>query len=264
MRDPKLSDYKIARVPVTEFRNQRIDAVDFGGQRLEHVRFFGCTITNCSFDGAFLRDLRMWNTTIRGCTFRKTNLRDSGLGGVQSGRVNHFEGVDFREADMRGTAHGVATFTECFFERTNLTKVDFQGSRFKRCRFRGLLREVMFYDHAFQQEAFEANRMENVDLSGAQLRLVEFRRLGLESVLLPSDEDHAIISNYPAFLDYALSCVEHGSGFPDRMLKCTFEHEKKWLGRRRIGILNRLDFLEYAEGEETLARFNQLLADVGR
>jgi uncharacterized protein YjbI with pentapeptide repeats len=116
--------------------------------------FFDCLLTNSSFDRANCRDLRMWSTTIRDCSFRKTNLRDSGLGGILEGRINHFERVDFSGADMRGTAHGVAAFSDCLFDHTNLTKVEFQGSRFKRCKFIGELREVQFYAMPFAARLF--------------------------------------------------------------------------------------------------------------
>jgi len=263
MEHRNLSDYSIKKVATTEYRNQRLNNVDFSGQRLDHLRFFDCTLTHCSFDHATCRDLRMWGTTLCDCTFSETDLRDSALGGIQNGKCNRFERVQFQGTDMRGTAYTSAEFTNCCFDHVKLAKVDFQGSRFKHSIFRGELQEVLFYDHGFQGEAFEPNRMENVDLSGAQLRWVEFRRLDLETTVLPSDEDHIIIPNYPAFLDYALRELQGATSLPDRVLLTRFQMSKKWLApRRRVGIFNRLDFLERPEGNETISRLTYLLANV--
>lgn len=263
MKDRELFDDAVTRVATTEYRNQRLDNVDFGRQQLEHLRFFDCTLSNCSFDDANCRGLRMWGTTIRDCTFTRTDLRDSALGGVYGRKINRFEGVRFDHADMRSTAHHAAVFTECIFDQANLTKVDFQGSRFTRCAFRGVLRGILFYDHGFRTEAFEANRMENVDFSGAQLRWVEFRRLDLDSVIFPTDEDHLIIPDYPAFLDYALRELQEPRSHADKVLLVRFQLEKKWLGARRTtGVLNRLDFLECPGGDEGISRLDELRSSV--
>jgi fluoroquinolone resistance protein len=263
MDRPKLSDYTITRVDTTQYRNQTFDKVDFSNQQVEHLRFFDCTLTNCSFDHADCRDLRMWGTTIRGCTFTGTNLRDSALGGVDGRKINRFESVRFDHTDMRGTAHHAAVFADCSFDHAKLTKVDFQGSRFTRCTFRGELREVLFYDHGFRGEGFEANRMENVDFRAAQLRWVEFRRLDLDSVIFPTDEDHIIIPDYPKFLDYALRQLQESKSHADKVLLVRLQSEKKWLGpRRTTGVFNRRDFLEYPEDSGVILRLNELRSNV--
>jgi uncharacterized protein YjbI with pentapeptide repeats len=262
MKERKPSDYSIAQIKTTEYRNQRLDNANFSGQQLEHLRFFDSVLTNCSFDHATCRDLRMWGTTLRDCTFREADIRDSALGSVRDGKFNRFEGVLFDHTDMRGTGYQSAVFVNCRFDHAKLTKVDFQGSRFSQSFFRGELREVLFYDHGFRGEALEANRMEKVDFSEAQLRWVQFRRLNLEAVVFPSDEDHIIIPNYRAFLDYVLRELKGASSRPDRVLFCLLQLEQKWLGpRRSTGILNRLNFLEDPEGNEIISRLNRLLAN---
>jgi uncharacterized protein YjbI with pentapeptide repeats len=261
MKDPKLSDYSVTRVETTEYRSQRLNNVDFSGQRLEHLRFFDSALTNCSFDRSTCRDIRMWGTTVRDCTFREADIRDSALGSAQNGKLNCFERVLFDRTDMRGTAYQSAVFINCRFDHAKLTKVDFQGSRFTRCVFRGELREVLFYDRGFRGEALEANRMENVDFSDAQLHRVEFRRLDLDTVVLPTDQNHIIIPNYRVFLDYALRELQGATSLPDRVLCSHLQMERKWLGpRRTTGILNRLDFLERPEGDEIISRLNELIA----
>lgn len=263
MRNPKLSDYTAMRVETAEYRNQRLEGVDFSGQPLPHLRFFDCTLTKCSFDHASCRDIRMWGTTLHDCTFREADIQDSALGPVHDGKCNRFKGVLFERTDMRGTAYQSAVFTNCRFDHAKLTKVNFQGSRFSQCIFRGELREVLFYDHGFRGEALEANRMENVDFSGAQLRWVQFRRLDLTTVVLPSDEDHIIIRNYPSFLDYALRELHGATSLADRVLCAVLQSDRKWLApRRTVGVLNRLDFLESPHGDEIVSRLTDLLTNV--
>ena len=262
MKERKPSDYPVAQIQTTEYRNERLSNADFSRKRLDHLRFFDSTLTNCSFNQATCRDLRLWGTTFRDCTFQETDLRDSALGPVHDGKCNRFEGVVFDRTDMRGTSYQSAVFVNCRFDHAKLTKVDFQGSRFTQSVFRGELHEVLFYDRGFRGDALEANLMEKVDFSGAQLRWVQFRRLDLETVVFPSDDDHIIIPNYRAFLDYALRELQGASSLPDRVLFSVLQMERKWLGpRRSTGMLNRLDFLDRPEGNEVISRLRQLLAN---
>jgi hypothetical protein len=45
----------------------------------------------------------------------------------------------------------------------------------------------------------------------------------------------------------------------ERVLRTRLEGERKWLGPRTIGVINRLDFLEH-DDKEALALLNQLIA----
>ena len=95
--------------------------------------------------------------------------------GPFAGRRNTYVGVDFTEADLRGTAYVAAAFERCLFRKTKLLKVNFGTSTFADCRFEGQLREVIFwrsnlFARGFPEDAFPPNEMVNVDFSRAQLR----------------------------------------------------------------------------------------------
>ena len=48
----------------------------------------------------------------------------------------------------------------------------------------------IFYDHGYKTGKSDANPMEDVDFTNAELRMVEFRRLNLDRVAFPSDDHH--------------------------------------------------------------------------
>lgn len=241
--------------------------MDFSGSHLGGIRFFNCTIRNCVLDNASCDGWRMWATSVSDSSFSSTSLRGASLGGVLDDETNRFENVRFIRTDMRGTAHGSAPFVGCTFDKADLTKVDFQGSRFTRCVFHGELREVFFYDRAFRGERFPPNTMDGVDFGSASLRHVVFRRLNLDHVKFPADSEHLVLSNYPAALDYALAQLR-GDDVSSRMMRAYLGDCRKWIGpKQTVGVFNRLDLLELF-GEEGRARIERLLrgdpsSDVG-
>lgn len=247
-----------------ELRGLELRDIDFTGSHLDGIRFHGCTITNCVFDDTSCKGWRLWTTSIRDSTFARATLRDAALGGIVGDTTNHFENVLFASTDLRGTSHKAASFIACVFDHANLYKVEFQGSRFTKCVFRGELREVMFFDHAFRGEAFSPNEMEDVDFSAASLRDVDFRGLNLDRVRFPADNKHFVVSNYRAALDYALAQLrDHRDKLSARM-RVQLDHQRKWIGpQQQVGVFNRLDLLDFF-GEEGRAKFERLLNDGSR
>ena len=153
--------------------------------------------------------------------------------------------VDFSRSDMRGLISTTATYVDCNFSHARLDKIDFQSSSFIRCRFAGEVREVLFYDNAFDPRKKEANPMEDVDFSQAQLRWVAFRRLNLDRVRLPESRDHLILKNYPCVLRKALAAVKDDESLHGRGLSRVLANYLKWAGpNQQVGVLNRLNFLE--------------------
>lgn len=234
--------------------------MDFSDSDLDGIRFFNCTIQNCVFDNASCDDWRMWATSVSDSSFASASLREASMGGALDGETNRFENVRFINTDMRGTAHRSEAFIGCTFDNANLLKVDFQGSRFTRCVFRGELHEVMFYDRAFRGERFPPNTMEDVDFTGASLHSVEFRRLNLDRVRFPADSEHLLLSNYPAALDYAMAQLQ-GEDVSSRMARAYLEFSRKWVGpQQKVGIFNRLDLVEFL-GEDDSAELVRLLRE---
>jgi len=239
---------------VRDIRGVRWAQLDLSKARLHSLRFHDCIIEDCSFEGADCQDWRMWGNEISRTTFRSANLRDSALGGLSDGKRNRFHQVDFTRADLRGTSYVSAEMVECVFDHTNLTKVDFNGTVFAKCRFAGELREVEFYRHARGQEALSPNEMREVDMRDANLRWVEFRNIDVGAVLLPEDDGHLVIHDYVATLDRTLDALKGRSEPWARGLAAVLANSRKWaLPGQKVGVFHRADLGE--DGARELLRF---------
>jgi uncharacterized protein YjbI with pentapeptide repeats len=239
---------------ITSIEGAAWQSIDFSSSQLPGLRFLDCQIRNCVFDRCRMDDLRVWSTDFANVSFRSADLRGAVLGGTSdnNSRRNSFHDVDFTAADMRRTIYGAAEFVRCKFNHARLNKVDFQSSTFTDCSFEGELREVMFCQRGFKGELFPPNEMKRVDLRRAKLRWSEFHELDLDEVLLPTDEDHIVVENYPEVLDRLLVffCARPDVG--SSALAAIFENRKRWLGaNQRVGVLNKRDLVETA-GEEGL------------
>lgn len=272
--DPRIVDRwqtPIAEVVQTESREVngvRWRNLDFSASTLRSLHLNRSEITNCRFDRCDLKDFNPGGTVFRDCSFCGTNLRGSGLGiattrGPLSGKRNRFIGVDFSSADLRGTIYIAAAFERCRFVDAKISKLDFARSTFVDCRFEGVLREVQFWRvRPFPEEdVFPPNEMLNVDFSRAKLRWVEFRGLSLDSVHLPSDQDHIIIEDFASALDRLIAILKSEPDETSRVLLAILEVYRKWAPPVGRGVLNRRDLAE--EGEELANRFLTLLRNVG-
>lgn len=131
------------------FEGVKLTDLDFSGARLESFRFFNSMVNNCRFDSVQCRDWRLWAVDVTDTSFVGADLRNAVLGARHEGRGNLYRRVNFSGANLRSIICPAATFEDSDFGDAQITKVDFQSTGFIRCRFAGLLREVMFYDHGF-------------------------------------------------------------------------------------------------------------------
>jgi uncharacterized protein YjbI with pentapeptide repeats len=245
---------------LTECRKAKWESLDFSGSQLAHLRFVDCEIVDCVFDECDCQDWRMWDTSFQRCTFRGADLRSSSLGAVRHKR-NNFSEVDFSGADLTRTAYVSADFERCVFE--NIEKVDFQGSLFVDCVFKGELQEVLFYDLGFNGKDLEPNELLRADFSKAKFKYVEFRRLSLETVRFPQDEEHIIVEkDFPHVLEALHSTFRDRDDIPSRRLTAILAHELKWLGpKQRRGVLSKGDLLN-SGGQEGLNEALRIIANM--
>ena len=257
--------FQFRKIPIAEIdpgaiiQGAKWRNLDFSDSKLNGLRLFGCEIENCRFENCQLQDLRLWSTKISDASFQGANLRKSALGGVHEGRRNSYSGVDFTQTDLRQTAYTATSFDRCTFRNTKLEKVDFQTSAFSDCRFEGELLRVLFYRRAFKGEAYPANEMINVDFRRAKLRYVEFRGLSLDRVLLPSDDEHIVIKNYPGALDRVIAVLQQRNDMPSRKLVAYLGILRKWAAPNQVqGVINTKDLVEVA-GVEGMNCVRELL-----
>ncbi len=232
-----------------KFESVKLADLDFSWGLLESLRFFNTTVNNCRFDGARCRDWRLWAVDVTDTSFFGADMRKAVLGAWYQGRGEVYRRVSFSGANLRSIVCPTATFIDCDFGDAQLAKVDFQSSSFIRCRFAGLLREVMFYDHGFKTGKPDPNPMEDVDFSQAELRWVEFRRPDLDRVELPKSTDHLVVHDYRCVLEGAIRELQ--SDARRKGLRAVMEHRLKWAGPHQAqGEFNRRDFVEVADEAE--------------
>jgi uncharacterized protein YjbI with pentapeptide repeats len=253
------------------FRNAILQDLDLTDSKLPSVHFMDSEISNCCFDRCDLHDFRLCATTFRDCSFRGADLRDTALGaatitGPFKGKRNHFVGVDFAEADLRGTSYVAAAFEGCAFRNTKLVKTNFATSTFVNCRFEGELREVLFWhsdlsSRGFPENSFPSNEMRNVDFSHARLLDVEFRGLSLDGVRLPNDTEHIVINDYGRVLDKMLAALKVQGDETARLLIAYLGVDRRWAVPTGRGVLNRESLA--AAGEDAVERVLELLHQFG-
>jgi hypothetical protein len=147
----------------------------------------------------------------------------------------------------------------CKIEQSGL-----QSSAFTDCSFEGELREVMFCQRGFKGELFPPNEMKRVDLKRAKLRWSEFHELDLDDVLLPTDEDHIVVENYPEILDRLLVFFHGRPDVGSSALAAIFENRKRWLGARQsVGVFNKRDLIETA-GKDGLEAVMKIIGSARR
>ncbi len=248
------------KADLTTVRGVTWRRLDLSNAMLQGIRFYDCVIEECRFDRADCSDWRMWGTKIVDCTFRDADLRGSALGGVGAGdRRNSFLRVDFGGADLRKTAHFVASMTDCVFDDARLKGVDFQGTVLSGCRFRCDLEEVQFWNRAFRGGAFPENSMSGVDLRGASLKHTEFHWLNMDSVRWPDDGDHFVVHDFKGSLQKVITALDGRGDAPSRRLVAILSMKAKWAGpRQMVGVVSRRELLE-AGGEWAVSEFCRLI-----
>lgn len=249
---------------VLQFRDVTLADLDFSSAKLDDLRFFDVTLSRCRFDKAKCRDWRGWNLTVEGCGFVGADLRDSAIGTWYEGRGNRYRNVRFNKADLRDLSFQGTSFVDCDFTGAKLDQVRFAGCEFVRCRFGGQLNEVVF--SATTRSDIDKSApgfFEDVDLSMAVLRWVEFRGLSLDRVTLPEEgKEHVIVRHYPCVVRNALTRLEGGFDPETRRLRSRLRTEASQLDDgRNIGIWHR-DELGETEDQQRFAR--EMLHEIER
>ena len=234
-------------------------SLDLSGANLEHLRVQDERIEDCRLDRAACLDLRIWRSAIADSTLIKADLRHTGLGPWSEGRGNVYSKVDFSGADFCGCATPAAVYQDCDFSQARLDKVDFKSSSLIRCRFAGVLREVVFDGRMLSTGKPDPNPMEDVDLTGTTLQLVEFRGIDVGRLHLRDAPGLHVIDNYPCVLDHAINALSGRTDLLARGLRAQLVSDRRMLAPgQRFGLYNRNDQFLLAkitgeDGEELAA-----------
>ena len=245
--------------PTVTVRGGSWKRLDFAKARMASLRLFDVMIEDCCFDGADLSELRMWGTRILRTSFRGADLRGAALGGVENGKRNLFQDVDFTKADLRRTSHQSSDMVRCLFSNTKLKQAEFRGTVFVDCTFEGKLEEVIFYRVPTDAKHLPPNEMKDVDLSRAKLRWAAFRGLDMDRVQWPEDGEHLLIRDYARTLTRVIDTFKGRTDLGSKGFTAVFSDMKKWVGpKQTVGIISKADVLDIA-GEAGLRELIGLL-----
>ena len=246
---------------VTSIQKGKWSRLDLSGSNLEELRFRDAVIDDCVFDRSKCRGWRLWNTRVSATSFRKADLRGSSLGSGDWGTRNLFSGVDFSQADLRGTSYLSVEVRGCRFARMNASGVDFGGALFSECVFEGPVRDVTFRKFALGRESAgdPPNEMLNVSFRKAHLAWVDFHAMDMREVEWPDDGEHFLIRPYREELErLALAWEAASSELSRRLAVLCRTYLATVAPGRRAGVVSRAELREVG-GEEAVAEFQRKL-----
>lgn len=225
------------------FRGVRLDSLDMSGAQLQNFRFFDSQIANCRLDNANCHDWRLWNAKITDCSFTNTNLRDSALGTWHEGRRNMWRRVSFAQADFRIVAPLEAVFEDCDFSAAKISGVTFSQCTFVRCRFAGVIQQVLFDGRDLSPERPAPPQMSKVDFRSAVFRDVDFRGFNLEDVTLPDDPDVRLLRRARCVARWGIQMLNGDNSISARMLRADLENRLRGPGDdHEASVFNRRDY----------------------
>ncbi len=184
-----------------------VEGVSLKGVDLSFADLSAAVWRNCDFTGSLLRGARVSGGFFRNCSFEDVALddaylRDSLVGGCEGKAITSFRRTSFRHADLRNTYYQYPVFEDCDFSNALLDGIDFESSRFVRCRFAGEMKQVWFRGLSVPKSKVRGtpeqvwNPMTDVDFTAARLVDCMFvDRIDLAHSRFPSDGVHIVIQD---------------------------------------------------------------------
>lgn len=184
-------DYKGKRmhqvVGSLRFKNARIENIDFSHGDIQHTDWKNCLFKNIKFHSTQMEQVTVINCDFQDVEFSNTRLSYSHLNIRTGNKSGSFKNVTFKKSNLNETRFSFPIIEDCNFEDCNLYAADFDGSRFKNCKFIGEVNSPWFRRHSIKE--FEpnyllnkvdktkfTNEMDNVDFSAATLKYVTFSK----------------------------------------------------------------------------------------
>ena len=216
------------------FNDVVLHNVDLSYSKLDFSIWENCTFDNVLFTKSSLKNNKLIGCQFKNIVFENANLTDTLLGGYDGLNSGSFYKVVFIKSDMRRTYYSFPKFEYCQFNNCNLKEVNFEGSRFFNCSFKGKLDSVFFC--GFPQYLPEDillklkgnkiyNPMENIDFSQAELFGVSFSNsIDLSSCIFPNSDNYIFIKSFPKTYETAKEYIK-----------------LKWKGNEKAIALNLID-----------------------
>lgn len=207
--------------------------VDLSYANLSYTSWYNCYFENVAFENSNLDQIHLTCCDFRSVVFHKAKLSNAFLARNKGKRAGSFVDVQFISSNLSKSRFDFPIMENCEFVDCKLKEIDFDGSRFKNCRFKGLFESGWINGYAIYASTgvlgiFNTvnpkdfpNKMENVDFSEAELDDVLFQHgVDLTGCEFPSQNKYIIVKR----LDKVYS-------------KVTDVIERQWEGEnRRVGL----------------------------
>ncbi|GAA5030078.1 hypothetical protein GCM10011506_18900 [Marivirga lumbricoides] len=189
-----------------KLKNIHVESIDFSYADISYSWWQQCRVNNCIFEGTKAKELQIYASDFFNCTFRNTSFNYSFLNNNLGKNSGSYKRVNFIECDLKECIFSFPEIENCIFENCNLMATNFDGSRFKHCKFIGKVDSPWFsgYSTTAQKSIFwifnrvnpkdYPNLMQNVDFSEADLIGVSFiNEIDLSQCVFPKDDEKYIV-----------------------------------------------------------------------
>jgi uncharacterized protein YjbI with pentapeptide repeats len=182
--------------------SKTFESIDLSYADISYSRLEKCSFVNCVFEETKALEVRAYAIVFSMCIFRRADLSCSYIWnlGTNAGMLNQ---VEFIECNLSTCLFSFPVIESCVFINCNLKEVDFDGSRFKNCIFKGEIDSAWFRGYSINAQksllgvfnrvdpkAFP-NLMERVNFSESDLLGVTFSHsIDLRQCIFPSDESN--------------------------------------------------------------------------
>lgn len=244
---PKIAnqfDYNNYSVKVPEklfhFNDIVLQDVDLSYSKLDFSIWENCEFDNVTFTESSLKNIKLVGCQFKNTVFENSNLMNSLLGGYDGLHPGSFYKVVFFRTNLKKTFYSFPKFEYCEFNYCDLKEVDFDGSRFINCSFKGKLDSVFFRGHPkYLQDNLKLklkenetyNPMKNINFSQAELFGVSFSDcIDLSSCEFPNSDEYLFIKNFPNTFEIAKEYIK-----------------LKWKGNEKEIALNLIDNVYLSE-----------------
>jgi uncharacterized protein YjbI with pentapeptide repeats len=200
--------------------NYIFENIDFSFSEISYTLIKNCCFINCYFENTNAKGLKVYATEFKNCIFNKTNFSYSYLNENIKSNSGIFMNCDFINTNLKECIFRFPKIENCLFENCKTYATDFNGSRFKNCKFVGLVEECWF--RGYPQRVTTSilgifnrinvkdfyNPMLNIDFTDSKLINVNFcNEIDLTNCIFPINSNYIFIKNLKKTFDNVLKDV---------------------------------------------------------
>jgi uncharacterized protein YjbI with pentapeptide repeats len=188
-----------------KLNNIVLESVDFSFADISYSYLKKCQFMNCIFENTKAKELKIYATDFKDCIFEKTDFSYSFMNENIASVSGSFINCKFLKTNLKECIFRFPKIENCLFEDCNTNATDFNGSRIKNSKFKGIVEDCWFRGYPQRVTTsilFLFNRinvkdyfnpMLNVDFSDSKLIDVSFsNEIDLSNCKFPNDDENYI------------------------------------------------------------------------